>query len=70
MKNRILIASIVAGASTIASSSAYAHEGDHSVSFMTNVLHWLSSPSHSLFAVIGGVTLAALIIKGARKTRA
>jgi len=46
---------------------AYAHDGDHSVSFIANIVHWLSSPSHSLFAVIGGVVIAGLIFKLNRK---
>jgi|GEM_PF-1572620 len=49
---------------------AAAHEGDHSVSMVTNIMHWLSSPTHSLFAVLGGLAGAALITYIARRKRA
>lgn len=49
---------------------AFAHEGDHSATLLTNIAHWLSSPTHALFAVIGGVAVSALIIRAARKNRA
>jgi len=49
---------------------AHAHDGDHSAAFIANVIHWLSSPAHSLFAVIGGVAVSAAIIKLSRKSRA
>lgn len=46
---------------------AAAHNGEHSHGFVANIIHWLSSPTHSLFAVIGGVAVASLIFKYARK---
>ena len=49
---------------------AHAHEGDHSAPVLANIMHWLSSPTHALFALIGGVAVSALIIKLARKSRA
>jgi len=49
------------------SAPALAHDGDHSLGFLATAIHWLSSPTHSLFAVIGGVAISALIYKVARK---
>ena len=49
---------------------AHAHEGEHSAAFIANVMHWLSGPTHSLFAVLGGLGVAALILRSARKKRA
>jgi len=46
---------------------ASAHNGDHSLGFIATALHWLSSPTHSLFAVIAGVGISAVIYKLARK---
>ena len=66
MKHRILSA---AGASLLVATPAFAHPGDHGEHVMTMALHWLSSPSHSLFAVIGGLIGAAVIVKLARKSR-
>ena len=61
---------LAAAASLAAAVPAYAHEGDHSAPLLANIMHWLSSPTHALFAVIGGVAVSALIIKLARKSRA
>jgi len=49
------------------SAPAFAHEGDHSLGFVSTAIHWLSSPSHSLFAVIGGIAISALIYKATKK---
>jgi len=49
------------------SAPALAHNGDHSLSFVATAMHWLSSPTHSLFAVIGGITISALIFKAVKK---
>jgi len=49
-----------------AASPAFAH-GDHSQGIFATVVHWLSSPVHSLFAVIGGVVVSALIYKALKK---
>ena len=68
MTSRILIST--AAAMTLLPATAHAHEGEHGAVIAANILHWLSSPSHSLFAVIGGVAIAALIIKAARNSRA
>ena len=67
MKHRISAAALITGSSLLTAASAHAHPGDHGEHIMTMVLHWLSSPSHSLFAVIGGVALSALIVKTLRK---
>ena len=50
-----------------AASPALAHDGEHSHSFVATAIHWLSSPTHSLFAVIGGVVISALIYKAVKK---
>lgn len=57
----------LAGALALIPTTAYAHDGDHSASFIANVLHWLSSPTHSLFALIGGLIIVGLIVKFAKK---
>ena len=49
------------------STPALAHDGDHSLGFVSTAIHWLSSPAHSLFAVIGGVAISALIYKAMKK---
>lgn len=49
---------------------AFAHEGDHSAPVLANIMHWLSSPTHALFAVVAGAAISALIFKLARKNRA
>ena len=50
-----------------AAAPALAHDGEHSYSFVAKAIHWLSSPTHSLFAVIGGVVISALIYKAIKK---
>lgn len=61
---------LTGAASFAAATPAFAHDGDHSAPLLANIMHWLSSPTHALFAVIGGVAVSALIIKIARKSRA
>lgn len=61
---------LATSASLAMTTSAHAHEGDHSAMVLANILHWLTSPTHALFAVVGGVAASALIIKLARKKRA
>ena len=51
----------------LSATPAFAHDGDHSTTVVANIIHWLSSPSHSLFAVIGGLVVAAVIVKISRK---
>lgn len=50
-----------------AAAPALAHDGEHSHGIVATVIHWLSSPTHSLFAVIGGVIVSALIYKAVKK---
>lgn len=50
-----------------AATPALAHNGEHSHGFVATVIHWLSSPTHSLFAVIGGAVIVALIYKATKK---
>jgi len=50
-----------------AAAPALAHDGEHSHSFVATAIHWLSSPTHSLFAVIGGVVISALIYRAIKK---
>ena len=49
------------------SAPALAHDGDHTLGFVATAMHWLSSPTHSLFAVIGGIAISALIFKALKK---
>jgi len=60
----------VAFATLLPAAPALAHDGDHSATLLANIAHWLSSPTHSLFAVIGGVIISALIVKAIRKSNA
>ncbi len=46
---------------------AFAHNGEHSFSFVTAIGHWLTSPSHSLFAVIAGLVGLGLVVRFYRK---
>ena len=46
---------------------AIAHDGDHTLGFVSTAIHWLSSPTHSLFAVVGGIVISALIYKASKK---
>ena len=54
------------GAALAASTPASAHDGDHSMTILANIGHWLSSPTHALFSVVAGVALVALVAKLAR----
>jgi len=49
------------------STPALAHDGEHSHSFVATAIHWLSSPTHSLFAVLGGIAISAIIYKAIKK---
>ncbi|PHR58226.1 MAG: hypothetical protein COA43_10700 [Robiginitomaculum sp.] len=64
-----LIKSIALGSAAILASAtpAFAHIGDHNESVMANLGHWLSSPSHALFAVIGGIVAVVIIVKISKK---
>lgn len=50
------------GATLLASATpAFAHTGEHSASFFANIGHWLSSPPHVLFPLIGGAVAYILV---------
>lgn len=66
MKMKTLL--ILGGVMTAISSPASAHTGDHSAPLVANIVHWISSPNHALFSVIG-VAVVALVITAARKRR-
>lgn len=42
---------------------AFAHTGPHEASFLVNLMHWLTSPTHALLAVVGSAAIVALIVK-------
>ncbi len=69
MTSRFLTGTLAASSLLIAA-SAHAHEGEHGAVVLANILHWLSSPTHSLFAVIAGVTVSTILFRIARKRRA
>jgi len=56
-------------AALMISAPAFAH-GDHSHNIIANIIHWLSSPAHSLFAVIGGLAFAAVTAAMIRRKKA
>ncbi|PHR91097.1 MAG: hypothetical protein COA69_13685 [Robiginitomaculum sp.] len=61
---KIIHAAALTGVTFLASAtSAFAHTGEHSASFFANIGHWLSSPSHALFSVIGGAIAAYILVK-------
>lgn len=68
MTKYVKFASIAGALSLPAAASA--DTGAHHADILTQIIHWLSSPAHALFAVLGGLALSALIITLARKTRA
>ena len=55
----------LAGAMALAA-PASAHTGDHSMSFVTAVAHWLSSPSHAIMTVAAAAVIVGLAVKIAR----
>lgn len=66
-----IITSIALTSATVLASAvpAFAHTGDHSASVMTNIAHWVSSPSHALLAIGGGIA-AVLVVKFLASKRA
>lgn len=50
-----------------AATPAYAHNGDHSMSLLTTIGHWMSSPTHALFSVVAGIALIVVVAKIAKK---
>lgn len=63
MKKTVLT---LTGALALATPAA-AHDGDHSLTLLANIGHWLSSPTHALFSVIGVIALTVLAAKIMRK---
>jgi len=57
-------------AALAASTPAFAHTGDHSASIFANIIHWLSSPTHSLFALVSGLIIVGGTVAFTRKKRA
>jgi len=70
MKHRKLLAAALAMPALLSGTSAYAHTGDHGENIVTTIIHWLSSPTHSLFAVVAGGAFVALAYRAIRKNRA
>ena len=68
MKTTLLKMAAIAAPVLIAA-PAFAHDGEHSHGFVATAMHWLSSPTHSLFAVVGGVAVVGAIV-AIRKKRA
>lgn len=66
------LAKLTAGAavSLALAMPAQAHTGAHQADTLTRIIHWLSSPPHALFSVLGGLVASALIIHLVRKHRA
>ena len=58
---------ILGAAAALAISTPAFADGDHSHGVIATAMHWLSSPAHSLFAVIGGIVISALIYKASKK---
>jgi len=42
---------------------AAAHTGAHTEALMNTVIHWLTSPTHALLAIVGAVTIITLAVK-------
>ena len=57
-------------AAALALSAPAFADGTHSHNTLSNIIHWLSSPAHSLFAVLGGLAFAAILFTLARRNRA
>lgn len=66
---KIITSIALSGAALACAVPAFAHTGDHSTSVMTNIAHWVSSPSHALFAIVGGIA-AVLLVKHFASKRA
>lgn len=67
MKTKFLSLTAAAAASLASAPTAFAHNGDHSMSVFTAIGHWLSSPTHALFSVIAGIAIIALAVKFTQK---
>jgi len=51
----------------LGATAAHAHDGDHGGLTIATVLHWLTSPTHSLFAVTVGAIFILAVFKLAQK---
>lgn len=70
MKNRIQSAVAIGLSSLAISTPAFADGGTHGHITLSNIIHWLGSPSHLLFTVAGVALGVVLITKIVRKNRA
>ena len=57
-------------AAALALSTPAFADGTHSHNMLANIIHWLTSPSHSLFAVLGGIACVAVAYTIARRKSA
>ena len=48
---------------SLSAAPAFANPGPHEASFLVNLMHWLTSPTHALLAVVGSAAIVALIVK-------
>lgn len=69
MKHRHLAAAATGLTSILVATPAIADGGTHGHTTLANIVHWLSSPTHSLFAVVAGVVFVAAVMF-TRKKRA
>jgi hypothetical protein len=67
MKKKFLSLTAISAASLAIAPTAFAHDGDHSMSVFAAIGHWLSSPTHALFSVIAGAAVLALAVKLTKK---
>lgn len=63
MKRLTYLAAVLA----ISAAPAHAHTGDHTLSFTSAVLHWLSSPVHSVPVLLAGALTLGFAVHYARK---
>ena len=42
-------------------------DGNHSHNIVANIIHWLSSPAHSLFAVMAGAAFVGALVAMKRR---
>ena len=69
MKHRHLAVAATGLTSILAATPAFAHGGTHGHTTVANIIHWLSSPAHSFFAVAAGAAFVAAVMY-TRKKRA
>lgn len=54
---------ITAAIASLSAVPAFAHTGSHEAPMLANIMHWLTSPTHALLAVVGSAAIVALIVK-------